>query len=45
MDVFYGERGGVVRDPFGHEWGIGHQIEKVSPAEMQRRYDEMMKSA
>jgi uncharacterized glyoxalase superfamily protein PhnB len=44
-DEFYGERGGVVRDPFGHEWGIGHQIEKVSPAEMQRRYDEMMKSA
>ena len=38
-DQFYGERSGTVRDPFGHEWGIGHQIEEVSPAEMQRRYD------
>jgi PhnB protein len=41
-DAFYGERGGSVRDPFGHEWLIGHSIEEVSPAEMQRRYDAMM---
>lgn len=41
-DAFYGERGGTVRDPFGHEWLIGHTIEEVSPAEMQRRYDAMM---
>lgn len=37
-DHFYGERSGRVRDPFGHEWLIGHSIEKVEPAEMQRRY-------
>jgi uncharacterized glyoxalase superfamily protein PhnB len=43
-DAFYGERGGTVRDPFGHEWMIGHNIEEVSPEEMQRRYDELMKS-
>jgi PhnB protein len=43
-DAFYGERGGVVRDPFGHRWNIGHSIEKVSPEEMQRRYTAMMKS-
>ena len=42
-DAFYGERGGSVRDPFGHEWLLGHEIEKVSPEEMQRRYDELMK--
>lgn len=42
-DQFYGERSGTVRDPFGHEWNIGHEIEKVEPVEMQRRYDEMMK--
>jgi len=42
-DEFYGERGGVVRDPFGHRWNIGHSIEEVSPAEMQRRYNELMK--
>ena len=37
-DAFYGERSGVVRDPFGHRWNIGHSIEEVSPEEMQRRY-------
>ena len=45
QDQFYGERGGRVHDPFGHEWLIGHEIEKVSPEEMQRRYDEMMKGS
>lgn len=44
-DQFYGERSGAVRDPFGHDWLIGHEIEKVSPEEMQRRYDELMKSS
>ena len=42
-DAFYGERSGTVRDPFGHEWMLGHSIEDVTPAEMQRRYDELMK--
>lgn len=41
-DAFYGERSGVVRDPFGHRWNIGHSIENVSPEEMQRRYTELM---
>ncbi len=38
-DQFYGERSGKFRDPFGHEWHVGHEIEKVDPAEMQRRWD------
>lgn len=37
-DAFYGERSGTVRDPFGHEWLIGHEVETVTPEEMQRRY-------
>lgn len=37
-DHFYGERSGAVRDPFGHTWMIGQQIEAVTPEEMQRRY-------
>lgn len=41
-DAFYGERSGVVIDPFGHRWNIGHSIEDVTPEEMQRRYDVMM---
>jgi PhnB protein len=39
-DQFYGERSGSVRDPFGHEWLLGHSIEAMEPDEMQRRYDE-----
>jgi PhnB protein len=42
-DEFYGERSGRMRDPFGHEWLIGHHIEDVSPEEMQRRYDELLR--
>jgi len=38
-DQFYGERSCRLRDPFGHTWLIGHEIEKLTPAEMQRRYD------
>ncbi len=38
-DEFYGHRSATVRDPFGHEWTISQEIEKVSPAEMQRRWD------
>jgi PhnB protein len=44
-DHFYGERSGAVRDPFGYDWLIGHSIEAVEPAEMQRRYTEMLKTA
>ena len=44
QDQFYGERSGVVIDPFGHRWNIGHQIEEVSTEEMQRRYTAMMES-
>jgi PhnB protein len=42
QDEFYGERGGVVRDPFGHRWNIGHSIEALSPEEMQRRYTALL---
>lgn len=38
-DQFYGERSGKFKDPFGHERHIGHSLEEVDPAEMQRRWD------
>ena len=44
-DHFYGERSGTVRDPFGYDWSIGHSLEALEPAEMQRRYTEMLKRA
>jgi PhnB protein len=42
-DEFYGERSCTIRDPFGHEWMLGHEIEKVSHEEMQRRFTAMFK--
>ncbi|MDI1236932.1 MAG: VOC family protein [Polaromonas sp.] len=42
QDHFYGERSGSFRDPSGHRWSVGHSIEDVTPAEMQRRYTAMM---
>jgi PhnB protein len=44
-DQFYGHRSATIRDPFGHEWMLQKEIEKVTPAEMQRRWDEMVKSS
>ena len=36
-DQFYGERGGRLRDPSGHQWMLSQVIEDVSPEEMERR--------
>ena len=33
-DMFWGDRYGKLRDPFGHEWSIAHHIREVSPAEI-----------
>ncbi len=40
---FYGDRDGYIVDPFGHGWTIASHVEDVSPEEMTRRMDEMMK--
>lgn len=34
---FYGDRGGRLRDPFGHTWGLAQHVEDVPDDEMQRR--------
>lgn len=38
-DLFYGDRTGRIRDPFGHTWVISSRVEEVSPEEMQKRFD------
>ncbi len=43
-DMFYGFRCASVRDPFGHQWMIQHEIEKVSPEDMQTRWAAVMAS-
>jgi PhnB protein len=43
QDQFYGDRSGTVTDPFGHIWTIATHKEDVSPEEMKRRSEAMMK--
>ncbi len=38
-DQFYGFRSGTVQDPFGHVWMLQHETEKLSPADLQQRWD------
>lgn len=42
-DYGHGERQCRFRDPFGHEWLLGHPIDEVSHEEMERRYAEEAK--
>jgi PhnB protein len=37
-DQFYGDRAGMIADPYGHSWHVGTPKEQVSPEEMQRRW-------
>jgi len=41
-DQFFGERSGMLLDPFGHTWTLSMKIEDVSSAEIQKRWSEMV---
>ena len=43
MDQFWGDRYGQVIDPFGVRWSLATHIKDMSPEEMQKAQDEMMK--
>jgi len=36
-DQFYGDRSGVVEDPFGHSWNVSTHVEDISPEEIEKR--------
>jgi uncharacterized glyoxalase superfamily protein PhnB len=36
-DMFWGDRFGKFKDPFGHEWSVATTTEQLSPDEMKRR--------
>ena len=42
-DQFDGDRRGTLTDPFGHIWLLATKKEDVSPEEMRKRFDNMMK--
>jgi PhnB protein len=44
-DQFYGDRGGLVRDPCGNLWWIATHIEDVPPDELRRRAEEAMRQS
>lgn len=39
-DQFWGDRYGIVQDPFGHRWSLASRIEDLSPTELRRRANE-----
>ncbi|HEY9227178.1 MAG TPA: VOC family protein [Gemmatimonadaceae bacterium] len=42
-DQFWGDRYGIVTDPFGHRWSIASRIEDLSPKALQNRAAEWAK--
>ena len=42
MDQFWGDRYGVVADPYGHKWSLAAHVRDVSPEEMERGMKEAM---
>lgn len=37
-DQFYGDRSGMIADPFGHQWYLGTRKESLTPQQMRDRY-------
>jgi uncharacterized glyoxalase superfamily protein PhnB len=44
-DHFYGERGGRLRDPFGHQWMLSQRVEDLTHDEIVRRAEKMFSGA
>jgi PhnB protein len=40
-DMFWGERFGRARDPFGHEWGVSTRTHDMTPAEITAAADKL----
>lgn len=36
-DMFWGDRYGKIRDPFGHVWSVATHVEDVTPKQMEKR--------
>jgi len=36
QDMFWGDRFGIIADPYGHQWSIATHIRDVSPEEIQQ---------
>ncbi|MBL8111831.1 MAG: VOC family protein [Acidobacteria bacterium] len=45
MNMFWGDRFGKLKDPYGHEWSMATHVEDVTPEEMGKRMAEMFAGA
>ena len=43
MDQFWGDRYGIVQDPYGFKWSLATHVKDMSPEEMKKAQNEMMK--
>jgi PhnB protein len=41
QDMFWGDRYGVLEDPFGHQWSLATHMRDVGPEEMQQAMQKM----
>jgi uncharacterized glyoxalase superfamily protein PhnB len=41
QDMFWGDRYGLIEDPFGHHWSVATHQRDLSPEEIQKAADEM----
>src|SRR5262245_7290682 len=41
-DQLWGDRYGIIKDPFGHQWSIGSHMEDLTPAQIQERMGKAM---
>lgn len=39
--MFYGDRSGTLKDPFGHTWYVSTHVENVTPAQVKKRAKEL----
>jgi PhnB protein len=39
-DCFWGDRYGILKDPFGHRWSVATRLKDLSPRELRQRADE-----
>lgn len=42
MDMFWGDRYGMLKDPFGHQWAVATHVEDVAQDELAERGKEAM---
>ncbi len=43
QEMFWGDRYGIVTDPFGHQWSVATHVRDVTPEEMAKAVTEMCK--